>query len=414
MTRSVLVLAFLSGCAAACGSGTPAQQALAAPKFAPADQSSCHVGASPTRPLIVEWPSTARGELEAIIEDHKNVAVVHYEGCTMTVLSGCKAPGTIAYVPYRNTKQDQLRITNADDLYANLPVGAASLEGKLQRSGELDIDMTLVGQYESDAPDVTRSDLAGTCEGATHLVKTVSVGAFDFHTGASAAAGGGVSALGAGAGGSTAASQDTLSRDGKVDACGGAKSGDTDPPANCGALVRVEVAPIPATLSGPRRLPVSVSFADQMDPNYVLVHAVLFQGGSAGREVFFEQRSPGFPKQAPLTSTKRTIDVAHDAIGVVLEYRSPRGRYAYEVKSALPFDPDDARKAGIGPLPPGRVLGIRVEGADRGDERTPREQRPYVRWVLTTLGPNGPVDQEVGGANRVSTTVNPSVDEPGI
>ena len=159
----------------------------------------------------------------------------------MRVLIGCTAPGKIAYVPFRSTKQDQLRITNADDLYANLPVGAARLEGKLARSGELDVDMTLVGRYEASAGSVTSAELVGPCDGATHIIRNVTVGAFDFHTAAQANVSGGASVLGAGAGGSSAAGQENLSRDGTQAACASAKLDDVDAPQNCSALVRVEV-----------------------------------------------------------------------------------------------------------------------------------------------------------------------------
>ena len=233
--------ATISMLAVACTPGAPARSLLGAPNFNPGDQTKCHASASASQPLIIEWPSAARGDLEALIEDHKSVAVVRYEGCTMTVLTACAASGKIAYVPFRNTKQDQLRITTADDLYANLPVGAAKLEGTLARSGELDVDMLLVGKYEADTGSVTLADLKGNCDGATHIIRSATVGAFDFHTGAHAAVSGGVQVLGAGAGGGSAARQESLARDGKVDACNGAKVDDADAPPNCGAIVRVEV-----------------------------------------------------------------------------------------------------------------------------------------------------------------------------
>jgi hypothetical protein len=230
----------------ACHAGS-ARQLLKSPAYDPKGQTTCHAEASPAQPLIVEWPSAARGMLEAIVEGHKSVAVVRYEGCTMTVLSGCTAPGTIEYVAYKNLKKDEQRITTEDELYASLPVGAASLAGKLERAGELDVDMVLIGQYEADTPQsIALADLKGTCEGATHVVRTVTVGAFDFHTGATAKVGGGakVNVLGVGAGGSSSADEETIAEDGSVEACMAARSVDKDPPDNCGALVRLEVAPI--------------------------------------------------------------------------------------------------------------------------------------------------------------------------
>jgi hypothetical protein len=221
--------------AAACGGGNAGQRVSSAPEHEPGDQTNdqhlidrpAAKCVSPTKPLVVDWLSTARGELEAIVEEHRTVAVVAYEGCTMRVLSECAGPGKVAYVSYRSTKQDKLRITNADDLYANLPVGAASLEAILQRSGELDVDMTLVGQYESDATSVAQSDLMGRCAGATHIVKTVTVGAFDFHAGAA-----------------SSATPESIRRDGKIDACDAAKVDDLEAPQNCASLVRLEVIPI--------------------------------------------------------------------------------------------------------------------------------------------------------------------------
>jgi hypothetical protein len=175
--RGFAVQAVVISFAAACG-GAVARPMLNAPAYNPPDQTKCRAAASPTKPLVVEWPSTARGELEALVEEKKTVAVVRYEGCTMSVLAGCTAPGAVKYVPYRNTKKDRLRITNADDLYASLPVGAAKLEGKLASSGELDVDMTLVGEYEADV-DTAPEHLQGgaQCAGATHIVRAARVGA---------------------------------------------------------------------------------------------------------------------------------------------------------------------------------------------------------------------------------------------
>jgi hypothetical protein len=251
----------------ACGGGTTAQQALKSPEYTADGQTTCHAASISTSPLIVEWPSAARGDLEAIVEGHKSVAVVHFVGCTMTVLSDCTAPGKVSYLPYRNEKQDQLRITTADDLYANLPVGAAKLEGKLERAGELDVDMTLVGQYEATTGAVTRSDLVGSCEGATHVVERISVGAFDFHTAANANVGAGVKVMGAGAGGSSAATRDDIARDGRTEACSNAKPTDTDPPENCGALVRLQLLPLGASHPVPDSLHTTASLTPPVTPS---------------------------------------------------------------------------------------------------------------------------------------------------
>jgi formylglycine-generating enzyme required for sulfatase activity len=276
MRRVAYALPIVLATFAACGGPNVAQQVARPPAYNPAGETKCHVTASSTQPLIVEWPSPARGELEAIVEDHKNIAVVHYEGCSMRVLSGCTAPGKVNYVPYRNTKKDVVRITNADDLYANLPVGAASLEGQLQRSGELDVEMMLVGQYESDVDLALDLQGGDSCADATHVIRVVTVGAFDFHTGASANAGAGVNVLGAGVGASSAASQTSLASDGATDACSKATVSDTDPPPNCGALVRIEVMPLTRGKKG--GAPTTVAAQD--DKSMITIPSGSFMMGS--------------------------------------------------------------------------------------------------------------------------------------
>src|SRR5208283_460679 len=105
-----------------------------------------------------------------------------------------------AYSPITR-KKDRVVMRDADDLYANVPIGAARLEAKLEKSGELDVDMTMVGRWEADRRTVRTDELQGSCDGATHVVSALTVGAFTFTAGADASVGGGATVLGAGGGG---------------------------------------------------------------------------------------------------------------------------------------------------------------------------------------------------------------------
>src|SRR5258708_54656 len=84
-----------------------------------------------TRPLIGEWPSADRAALES--QARRGTVVVHYVGCEMEVLRQCTAPGAYAYAP-TTRQRDKIAIRDADELYANLPLGAAALEGKLAKA----------------------------------------------------------------------------------------------------------------------------------------------------------------------------------------------------------------------------------------------------------------------------------------
>jgi hypothetical protein len=166
----------------------------------------------------------------------------------MEVLSQCTAPGSYSFRGVTR-KQDHVRIHDADELYAAVPVGAAALEGKLAKAGELNVDMTIVGAYESDASSVRAADLQGECDRATHVIRSLTVGAFSFFAGAEAEVGGGGKVAGAGVGAQTSSKREILNEDGSTEACTKSDSSAKLPPKDCGALLRVEVIPIlrPAT-----------------------------------------------------------------------------------------------------------------------------------------------------------------------
>ena len=232
-----LLLALLVG-TQACAPNL-ADQASKAPEFNPKGETKCGVAKSQAEPLIVEWPSSARAKLEAL--SRTGVVAVHYSGCEMEVLASCNAPGKYGYTAI-TPKHDHVAIRNADDLYANIPLGAARLEGKLERAGELDVDMSIVGRYASDRAVVRSDELQGPdCSKATHVVTALTVGAFDFSAGSSAAVGGGVKTAigGVGAGGNSQSAQELLNSDGTMASCTGAKTSDGKPPDGCGAILRL-------------------------------------------------------------------------------------------------------------------------------------------------------------------------------
>jgi hypothetical protein len=224
-----------------CGAGSSAQQLVDVPAFEPTGQTKCAVKKSQTRPLIVEWPAADRGALEA--QRSKGLVAVRYDGCEMEVMRQCTVPGDYGYTPV-TPKEDHISITNADELYASIPVYAAKFEGKLATSGHLDVEMVIVGSFEADRARVTRDELDGACESVTHFVSALTAGAFEFTAGGNAEVSGGVDVVGAGAGAKSTAERELLNRDGYKKACADASSEDVQPPEGCGALLRVEVVKI--------------------------------------------------------------------------------------------------------------------------------------------------------------------------
>jgi len=235
---------------AACAGGNAATQLVQAPVFEPKGQAKCGVARSQDHPLIVEWASPDRLELENKVR--RGLVAVRYVGCEMSVLPRCTVPAKYTYQG-ATRKEDRVEMTDADDLYANLPVGAAKLEGKLQRSGKLTVNMSLVGRYEAERPSIRADELQGECAGATHFVYGATVGAFDFYAGGDASVGGSVTLANAGGRAHSEAQRESLSRDGDSAACAKSTTSDTAPPEGCGALLRLEVVPLtePRTASAP-------------------------------------------------------------------------------------------------------------------------------------------------------------------
>lgn len=236
-----LALAGLALGGAGCKGKNLAQRTMTAPTQ---ELAAARCGGSNDHPrsLIVEWPATDRASLEGMLS--RGTVVVRYDQCVVEVLRGCQAPGAYSYAGITR-KHDNIRIRTEDELYANLPLSAVSFEAKLANAGELNVSMLLVGNYETDTFHVESAQLEGRCEQATHVIAAAQVGAFEFYAGSGSEIGAEVQVQSvAGAGGKSSASREILNRDGNPETCAQSSRDDTQPPPECGGLLRVELSPI--------------------------------------------------------------------------------------------------------------------------------------------------------------------------
>lgn len=228
--------------------GSPSDQLAQSPDLATqTGQAKCGVKASAAKPLVVEWPAADRGALEA--RANRSLVAVRYQGCEMEVLTNCTVEGAYSYLGL-NQKREGVRIKSVDELYAQLPVGAVALEGKLERAGQLNVDMVIVGRKEAERSEFSERDLEGRCDEATHVITGITLGAFSFYAGASAEVGAGVKVGNIGAGASSGTEREVLKEDGNADSCAAASQSDATAPDGCGALLRVEVVPIDRIFGG--------------------------------------------------------------------------------------------------------------------------------------------------------------------
>lgn len=237
--RLFAALPLILAIGAGCRNGGVATPLASTPDVTQPGVAKCKVLQSPRKPMIVEWSSNDRADLEARLREEGLVAV-RYQGCEMEVLERCRAPGSYNYRGV-NLKKDGVAIDNEDDLYAKLPVGAFRLEAKLRKAGQLSVETVLVGSLKADRGEVKRAQLQGSCEGATHFIAGVQVGAFQFFAGGQGEVGVGGDVGQAGVGAKSRASKELLGQDGDLERCADASESDSMPPRGCGALLRLEV-----------------------------------------------------------------------------------------------------------------------------------------------------------------------------
>jgi len=213
-------------------------------------EDNCTTPNGPVEPLVVDMKDQDRAKIELALGN--GIAFFQYDCGTLTLLPECTLDeGDYNYVGFTK-KERVLRLRSADELHANLPTfgaaWAAKLEGDFERGSSLDIALAAVGQRVTTLPVVSRTDLHGACEGATHFVKYAQVGAFAIETGTSASARTAVQIFDAGVEGSASSSKFERVMDGELPSCAKATTSDTAPPEGCGAILRLGLTPLVDTL----------------------------------------------------------------------------------------------------------------------------------------------------------------------
>src|SRR5262249_54560395 len=104
----------------------------------------CQMAASQGTPLVTEWPATEKANLEILVR--QGAVAVAFSGCSMKVLSNCTLQGRYGWNQI-SPVSDYFEISDEDELYARLPLGAAALEGELKRWGRLGVQTAVSGQW---------------------------------------------------------------------------------------------------------------------------------------------------------------------------------------------------------------------------------------------------------------------------
>ncbi|HET6585845.1 MAG TPA: hypothetical protein VFG69_20455 [Nannocystaceae bacterium] len=195
------------------------------------------------RPFIVNWSPTDRTALETRASEGSVVVAVNDEN--VTVLPRCRAPGEYRFVGSSHASQ-QLAIEDKAELGAKLPFsGPVDLGATLQAYGLLTVEYHSIGEWRLDRDNLHEKDLTGDCTGASHLLGSLSVGAFEFFAGQKV--GGSVEAkvpMAATAGGSASHEYKHLDKGGDMTACESAAARAENPVERCDSVLAIELVPL--------------------------------------------------------------------------------------------------------------------------------------------------------------------------
>jgi hypothetical protein len=177
------------------------------------------------RPFIIEWDATDASSFQQHAAN--DIVFVQYEGCSLRVLDECRNESIRgeqgAYKPAEWTAGalETLDVNNSAELYAKLPLGQATLGGRVEGGEKFHMEYYVSGTVTASRDAVYHDDLKGKygCEKATHFVYGYNLGAFALASSKDLKASAGGSAFGFGAGGSESRASSAEKRGGKLAVC---------------------------------------------------------------------------------------------------------------------------------------------------------------------------------------------------
>ena len=170
-----------------------------------------------------------------------------YDGCELRVLDRCSDPvvdgrfGAYGTPQFTSGTTQGFDVSNEGELYAKLPLGAASLSGRVQAGETLHLRYFVSGVAQNTRDAIFAGDLRANdgCAGATHFVWAYNLGAFELSTTQRSSVEANATAAGIGeAGGKRAHQEQSVGAGGKLTSC------ETQDQRACRVPIRLVVRPI--------------------------------------------------------------------------------------------------------------------------------------------------------------------------
>lgn len=192
------------------------------------------------KPLIVDLDQDTRATLEAAMK--KGVVVVAYDCASLRVLPSCRlAEGSYEYAGV-SRKEEVIQMKSEDDVHGTLPISAVKVSAEVKSGRAIDLALVRVGMTSTSLGSVSRSELKGGCDGATHFVQSATLGAYSMATGSVGKVGAVAEMFNVGA--SSESERKAMNKDGLLEDC---KKSDPDaaaPPTECRAPLQIDLQPI--------------------------------------------------------------------------------------------------------------------------------------------------------------------------
>jgi hypothetical protein len=222
MKRLLVFALFLCGCGASVSDVVQPDLTASTPL---AKAEFCKAGSEDDRPFVIDWDATDSALFESLSQ--RDVVVVRYVGCELEVLDECQDEAvTGKYGAYEPTRWTSGSVEGFDmrseaEVYAKLPLGAATLSGRVAAGKSLQLQYYVSGTRTATRRKLYEADFGGNpgCAGATHFVWGYNLGAFQLLTTelTEVEAEGGTFI--AGAGGSNVNESNRLKKGGDIDDC---------------------------------------------------------------------------------------------------------------------------------------------------------------------------------------------------
>ncbi|MCA9599147.1 MAG: hypothetical protein KC776_37810 [Myxococcales bacterium] len=199
------------------------------------------------RPFVIEWDATDVSSFEG--RAAKDIVFVRYQGCELEVLDGCSddsIPGKYgSYGPpqWTSGSVEKMNIENEAELYANLPLGAATLGGRVQAGETFAMEYFVSGIETATREKMFRGTIRENpaCDSATHFVYAYNLGAFELESTDSSRQSAGASVAGVGAGGERRTRGKAVKKGGELSSCRGSSAKDVH---TCRVPIRLTLKPI--------------------------------------------------------------------------------------------------------------------------------------------------------------------------